>query len=242
MDGVIVTADSADVLEGLFACRPLVEAFERLIVVDNASTDRSARITEKAGAVLVSFTNRVGYGSAVNAGAQATSGACFGVLNPDIRFFDPRTVRNLELAMEDPAVALVAPALELPDGRTQDSARQVPTPFDLVLRRRLRRERGAIWHGGDVPWVVGACFVVRRAAYDAVEGFDERYFLYFEDIDLCVRLRREGWKVRFDPSVRVLHHHQAESRQSLTSWSTRTHIRSAARFYRANPKYLVLRS
>jgi len=74
-----------------------------------------------------------------------------------------------------------------------------------------------------------------------VRGFDEGFRLYFEDVDLCVRLQRRGWRIMFDPDVRVSHHHRASSRQSLTGWSTRQHVRSAMRFYRRYPRHVVSR-
>jgi N-acetylglucosaminyl-diphospho-decaprenol L-rhamnosyltransferase len=131
--------------------------------------------------------------------------------------------------------------LLLPDGRIQDSARQIPTPLDLLLRRRFDRERGAVRESGDVPWVVGACFLVRREAWEAVGGFDERYFLYFDDVDLCWRLWLAGYKTRLDAGVQAHHRLGQASRTTLLGWSARRHIASATRFYRANPRFLFTR-
>jgi N-acetylglucosaminyl-diphospho-decaprenol L-rhamnosyltransferase len=153
-------------------------------------------------------------------------------------------VERLTRHFDQEGVGLVAPALKLPSGELQDSAREIPTPLDLLLRRRSHSQakRGAIWREGDVPWVVGACFVVRRGAWDAVGGFDPAYFLYFEDVDLCWRLRCAGWSTYLDTAVVVRHHFQGASRGSLFSGRTRRHIASAARFYRQNPRFLVTRS
>src|SRR6202035_914154 len=205
MDAVTVTNNDGQDLERLLRCRPLREAFDRLIVVDNVSTDGSAELAREAGAVLVSRRERGGYGSCVNLGAHEVRGEAFAVLNPDITFSSSDVVARLERHLEDPSVGLVAPALLLPDGRLQDSARQIPTPLDLLLRRRLDRERGVVRESGDVPWVVGACFVVRRDAWEAIGGFDERYFLYFEDVDLCWRLWRAGYKKRLDAEGQAHH-------------------------------------
>jgi GT2 family glycosyltransferase len=164
------------------------------------------------------------------------------VLNPDIAFDEHGVVERLYRHLEDPGVGLVAPALVLPDGRIQDSARHIPTPLDLLLRRHFAAERGAIWDGGEVAWVVGACFLVKREAWDAVGGFDERFFLYFDDVDLCWRLRQAGWSTYVDTSVKVRHAFGAQSRRPLWAKRTRHHIVSAARFYRENPRFLVRRS
>jgi GT2 family glycosyltransferase len=239
MDAVIVTHNSGEHLEQLLTCDPLRTAFDRLIVVDNCSSDGSAEMAHQAGALVLACTERQGYGTCVNLGALETSGESFAVLNPDILFASDDVVDHLERHLLDPGVGLVAPALVLPAGRVQDSARRIPTPIDLILRRCGQRERGAVRDTGDVPWVVGACFVVSRAAWDEVGGFNERYFLYFEDVDLCWRLWRAGFRVRFDAGVRVRHQHNADSRKSLLGWAARRHLASAARFYANHPRFVL---
>jgi N-acetylglucosaminyl-diphospho-decaprenol L-rhamnosyltransferase len=238
LEAVTVTTNDAPILEGLLDCAPLRRCFDRLVVVDNASTDGSAALARARGAEVVRVT-RGGYGASVNRGARELSGQFLCVLNPDIRFFDDRFGPSLLHHFDDPRVGLVAPALRLRDGRLQDSARVTPTPVDLVMRRWVAPQLGAVRTAGDVDWVVGACFVVRREAWEAVGGFDERFFLYFDDVDLCQRLRRAGWRVRFDPAYEVEHAHQGASRRSLTSFATRQHMRSAARFFARNPRYAL---
>jgi GT2 family glycosyltransferase len=166
-------------------------------------------------------------------------GDFFVAMNPDIRFFGDDVVPRLAHHFMHRQVGLVAPALELPDGRTQDSARRTPTPMNLLFRRWIGQERGWIRRGGDVEWIVGAFWMIRRAAWEAVGGCDERYFLYFEDVDLCHRLRGAGWTVRYDPTVRIEHAFQAASRRDLRSWAARQHLRSAARFFADHPRYLL---
>jgi GT2 family glycosyltransferase len=241
MDAVTVTTTDAADIERLLACRPLREDFDRVIVVDNASEDGSREIAERGGAAVVRRQQRGGYGACINAGAREARGEFLAVVNPDILFHQGRVVDRLMGHFDDPRVAIVAPALELPDGRLQDSAREFPTPLDLVLRRFSDPERGAVREAGDVHWTVGAFWLVRRSAWDAVGGFDEAYFLYFDDVDLCSRLRRAGWKVRFDPSIRVLHNFGAASRLGLLAWATRHHIRSATRFFVRNPRHVLTR-
>lgn len=236
----MTTNDRAD-LERLLSCGPLRAAFERLIVIDNVSTDGSPELARQAGAEVISLHRRCGYGSCVNAGAREATGSRFAVLNPDILFESADVVPRLERHLDHPGIGLVAPALVLPDGRLQDSARHIPTPVDLVLRRRVSPDRGAISVSGEVPWVVGACFVVRRDAWEAVGGFDERYYLYFDDVDLCWRLRQAGWSTVLDSGVHVYHRYDRASRKSLFGFATRQHIRSAGRFYARNPRFLLSR-
>lgn len=238
LDAVTVSTNDAHQLAGLLANAPLLRCFRRIIVVDNESTDGSAELARSAGATVVRC-RRSGYGAAVNAGARLAQGTHLAVLNPDIRFFADDVVARLMRSFTDPAVGLVGPALQLLDGRLQDSARRTPTPLNILLRRRIDRDNGAIRAGGDVDWVVGACFIVRRDVWEVVGGFDEAYFLYFDDVDLCARVRRAGFKVRFDPTVVVQHAWQGASRRSLAAPATRHHLRSALRFFARNPRCLL---
>jgi N-acetylglucosaminyl-diphospho-decaprenol L-rhamnosyltransferase len=238
MDAVTVSTNDERHLEGFFTNDAILRSFDRVIVVDNESEDRTYAIAAGAGATVVR-RKRGGYGAAINTGAELTYGSHFAVLNPDIRFFRDDVVTRLMRHFDDPSVGIAAPALELLDGRLQDSARRTPTPMNLVLRRRVVREAGAVREAGDVDWVVGACFIVRRDVWESVGGFDESYFLYFDDVDLCTRVRQLGWSIRFDPAVVVQHAFQAASRKSLTAPATRHHMRSALRFFRRNPRYLL---
>jgi len=233
-----VSTDDARHIRGFVDCEPLRAAFERIVVVDNACTDESPDLARAAGCEVVRC-ERSGYGAAINHGARELKGDFFAVLNPDIRLFGADTVARLAHHFMHPQVGLVAPALELVDGSLQDSARRTPTPANLLFRRWIGAERGWVRRGGDVEWTVGAFWLVRREAWERIGGFDERYFLYFDDVDLCHRMRTAGYSVRFDPTVRAQHAFQAASRRPLTAWATRHHIRSAMRFFVEHPRYLV---
>jgi len=238
IDAVTVSTNDAHHLEGFFANEPLLRSFRRIIVVDNDSSDGTAELASSAGATVVR-RGRGGYGAATNTGARLATGSHLAVLNPDIRFFSDEVVPQLMRHFDDPGVGLAAPALRLLDGRLQDSARRTPTPLNLMIRRRVDPDNGAVRGAGDVDWVVGACFIAGRDVWDAIGGFDESYFLYFDDVDLCTRVRQAGWTVRFDPSIAVQHAWQGASRKSLVAPATRHHIRSAARFFARNPRYLI---
>jgi GT2 family glycosyltransferase len=238
MDAVTVTTNDRAHIEGLLADALLMDSFDRVIVVDNASDDGSGELARDAGCVVVRKP-RGGYGEAVNAGARHVDGGFFAVLNPDIRFLSADTVPRLAHHFMHGQVGLVAPALQLLDGRLQDSARRTPTPLNLMFRRWIGDERGWVRRGGDVEWTVGAFWLVRREAWERIGGFDERYFLYFDDVDLCHRMRAAGWSVRFDPTTRAVHAFQGASRRPLTAWATRHHVRSAQRFFTEHPRYLL---
>ncbi len=221
-----------------------LSSFGRVIVVDNASTDDTRTAASEAGLEVISLPLNRGLGAAVNLGVERSEGDYFALLNPDVRFDTPDAVERLEEHLEDPSVGAVAPALVLPSGELQDSARRVPTPADLARRRIFGRTPDAVraTQPVGVDWAVAACLVVRRTAFEAIAGFNERYFLYFEDVDLGVRMRASGYRVLYDPTVTAFHAHRAASRTSLTSPEARAHIRSACTFYLRNPRFLIPRA
>lgn len=241
MDCVVVTYNSAADLRGFAECTTMLKSFARVIVVDNGSTDDSLEIARGAGFEVIERDTNDGYAAAANAGIRAANGPFVALLNPDIRVEDSALFENLESHFDDERVAIAAPALVLPDGSFQDSARNVPRPHELAWRRWAQAEHGAIRsdRARNVPWVVGACLVIRRTAFNAVAGFDSSYPLYFEDVDFCVRLGEAGWATVFDPTLSAIHFHRGDSRRTLFGPSTRRHARSAARFYRQHPKYIL---
>ncbi len=242
MDAVIVSYNSSADLQRQLDCLPLRAAFDRIVVVDNASGDDSVAVAETAGVEVIRRYGNDGLAAAINAGVADTDAELIAVLNPDILVDDVALIDRLEAAFADPSVGLVAPALVLPDGSLQDSARHVPSPTQLVSRRITGGTNGAVGRAaapGDVPWVVGAFFVVRRAAFESVGGFDTRYALYFEDVDFCVRLWSSGWRVQLDPSVRGRHEHQAASRRSWFGPAMRHHVSSAVKFFSHHPDLLL---
>ncbi len=240
MDALIVTHNSGEDLRSQLACRPLRNAFERIVVVDNDSVDDSVAIARAAGAEVVSRGRNDSLSAAVNEGAARMVGDLFALLNPDVELDSASAVLALERHFDDPAVGAVAPALRLPDGRLQDSARGVPTPRQLALRRILQQDLGAVRSDEpvDVDWVVAACLIVRRNAFQDIGGFDEGYRLYFEDVDFCVRLWSAGWAVRLDPTIVVRHEHRASSRSALGRPFVE-HVRSAGRFFSRHPDLLL---
>ncbi len=191
-----------------------------VVVVDNASSDGSleAVATADPAAVLVPTGVNLGYGTAVNRGMGRCSEELVLVCNPDL-VVDPGAPLALAAALEaDPAVAVVGPLIVDEGGATYPSARAFPSPAVAVLHaavslvrpdnrwsRTYRREQPGAPAEREADWVSGACMLVRRTAFASVGGFDEAYFMYVEDLDLCWRLRRAGWRVRYVPDARVLH-------------------------------------
>ncbi len=189
-----------------------------IVVVDNHSGDGSEEAL--AGAEAVTFLDtgaNLGFGAAANRGVAACTEGYVVIANPDLEV-EPGAVAALVAALEgDPGLAAVGPRIHTPDGRLYPSARRFP---DLVTavghavlglhdpdNRFSRAYKMADWDHGraDVDWVAGTCMAVRRSAFEAVGGFDEGYFMYVEDVDLCWRLAARGWRVGYEPDARVHH-------------------------------------
>jgi N-acetylglucosaminyl-diphospho-decaprenol L-rhamnosyltransferase len=243
MDAVIVTFNSSGDLGRLLASELTISSFDRIVVVDNASTDDTAEVAERAGVELVRLDQNLGLAAAINLGFRRTSGQGFALLNPDVRVSAAGDVERLARHLADERVGAVAPALVLPDDSLQDSARWTPTPFDLVARRITGEDRGAVraTEPVDVDWAVAAFLILQRSAFERIGGFDESYFLYFEDVELGHQLRAAGYTIVYDPTVRVRHDHAAASRGSLLAPATRHHMRSATRFYLRHPRSMLPR-
>ena len=266
---VLVNYNAGDELR--HALQSIVEAMGRTpweaVVVDNASTDGSAAIaTEFAPVVrLLRNAENVGFARGVNQGIAATRAPGVLIMNPDCRL--DRTAVNTLLAELNahPACAIAGPRILNPDGSVQGSARGDPNMWTGMfgrtgaLRRALpwlpiaRRNvvTGAAEDGREpsvaVDWVSGACMLARREALEAVGGFDERYFMYWEDADLCRRLRARGFHVRYVPAA-VAVHNVGHSSRTAQAASIRAFHASAYLYYAThvapgawNPKRLIAR-
>jgi N-acetylglucosaminyl-diphospho-decaprenol L-rhamnosyltransferase len=192
-----------------------------IVVVDNASTDGSAAALTSAlpgAARIVAAPGNVGYARGANIGISVTDEPFVAVLNGDTEL-GPGVAAAMIAALEaDPRVGAVGPRVLNLDGSVYPSARTDPGLFvaaahamlGLVWRtnpwtRRYRQLDVDPSRARDVDWVSGAALWLRREALDDVGGWDERYFMYMEDVDLCLRLRRAGWRVRYEPAGEVVH-------------------------------------
>jgi N-acetylglucosaminyl-diphospho-decaprenol L-rhamnosyltransferase len=188
-------------------------------VVDNGSDDGSPQAARDHApwARLLQPENNLGFGRAVNLVARHTRSEWLACANADVAL-EPGALTALLDAGADQRVGCVAPRLVLPDGSTQSSLHSLPTiPFTLALNLGLYRlgagiadrllipGRYDLERPRDAPWAVGAFLLVRRSAFDDVGGFDERQWMYAEDLDLGWRLRQAGWRTRYEPRARVLH-------------------------------------
>ena len=184
------------------------------------------------GAEIQIITNQSpkGFGANHNAAFHHCEGDIYCVVNPDIRLdSDPFPV--LQHTLHDAAVGVVGPLVRDPSGNVEDSARHFPNASSLA-RKLFRRQRGPDYppRGAPAPvdWVAGMFMAFRSDAFRAVGGFDERFFLYYEDVDICRRLRARGLATLYCPSVSVIHDARRASRRNLGLMAI--HAASAARY------------
>jgi len=157
----------------------------------------------------------------------------FCVLNPDISL-PAGTFANLLKYVGDsqPKLALVAPAVISAKGEIEDSARKVPTPT-IILLKAIHLLFGISTRAHVIPknpdWVAGMFMLFRAEVFENIGGFDERYHLYYEDVDICCRLRASGYDLQYCPEVKIKHHAQRSSHRELRylAW----HAISMLRFF-----------
>jgi GT2 family glycosyltransferase len=219
VDAVIVSYRSAATLRG--CVEPLAGmAGVRVTVVDNASPDDSlATIADLEAVDAVRAPRNGGFGYGCNLGAARGTAPYLLFVNPDARL-DAAAVDALAAALDaDPSTGLVAPRILDETLDLAWSLRRFPRHRStfaqaLFLHRvwplaswtdELIRDKPAYERPGMPEWVSGACMLVRRDAFEAIGGFDERFFLYCEDTDLCRRLWHAGHRVRFEPAAEARH-------------------------------------
>lgn len=172
-----------------------------------------------------------GFGENHNAAFSLAKGAFFCVLNPDIRL-NNNPFEILLASLKDPAVGVVAPLVLGEGGEIEDSARRFPTPLKIFCKL-LGRCRGGDYVIGEATvhpdWVGGMFMLFPRNVFARLGGFDQRYFLYYEDVDLCARLRLSGYEAAICPQARVIHHAHRSSHRSLRY--LRWHLTSMLRFF-----------
>lgn len=192
-------------------------AEDEIVVVDNASTDGSPELVARRfpAVRLIALPSNIGFGAANNRGAEVARGERLLLLNPDA-WLAEGSLEPLRAALaRDPALGAVAPQLYYPDGRPQFTWAPDTGVFGEAIQKLRNPFEARTWNHRLLPallrrltgpgWLTAACLLVRRAAFEAIGGFDEEIFLYFEDVDLCRRLRHEGWRLELVAAARAFH-------------------------------------
>lgn len=218
VDIVVVSYNSRSYLcESIVSLTGLADV--NVIVVDNASPDGSLESISGLRVTAIQRDENRGFAAGCNDGWNAGEAPYVLFLNPDASI-DEHSLRVLvEVLERNSSVGLVAPRIERADGTLAWSQRRFPrvrTTFAralfvhrlLPLARwadELVRDTAAYGEPGSPEWVSGACVLVRRTALEKIAGWDDGFFLYGEDIDLCRRLREQGYDLRYEPSARAVH-------------------------------------
>ena len=255
---VSVVVISYNTRERLLACLAAVETRVSLphevIVVDNASADGSAAAVRARfpSATVIENAENVGFSRANNQGLRRARGAYALILNSDAEVAAGGVEALAALLDDRPDVGIAGPRTRFADGRIQVSFGPMLAPRAEWRQRRLvqgvgRGDPGALRQAEalaatehEPAWVSGSCMLARRRAIDAVGLFDEGFFLYEEDVDLCLRVRAAGWRVVYTPAAEAVHHLGSSMDRGAGLEYHRSHIRFYAKHHGWGPR-LVLR-
>lgn len=227
-----------------------------VIVVDNASADGSADMVAADFPVvrLIRSGKNLGFAGGNNPGFKIAKGRYFLLLNSDAYLLPGTFGSTVHYMNEHPECGILGVRLVSPDGSMQPSARMLPSPWFkfLVMSGISSRFPGSRLLGGpDFPWwdhgetravgwVPGAFFLIRREVTEKIGYLDERYFMYFEEIDFCLQTQRSGWKVIFFPGASVIHlggQSSSATKKRITAGGKQLihlRIKSEFRYYRKN--------
>jgi len=191
-----------------------------ILVIDNHSEDDSIgvlrnRLSGFSSVHILESPRNIGFGRGYNLGVRHAKGRYVLVNNPDKRLELDGVERLVAKIEQDETIGILAPTLLHHDGTRRLSARAYPRPLDVIAKRtflsRFLRKRMAQYlllnenleQEHDVDWIVGGCFLMRKDLYRQLGGFDDRFFLFFEDTDLCRRCRELSRRVVYFPAVRA---------------------------------------
>ena len=228
LDVVIVTYNSAPVIGDLLDSLPaaLGGLSADVVVVDNGSADGTADLLAQRDDCRVVRSANVGYAGGINRGVrEAGQAEAILILNPDVRL-TPGSVLPMLETLRSPGTGLVVPQLRSPSGAVEPSLRRTPT----VLRALGLSATGAAAlsehvHVSDtdsyarphpVDWATGAVVLMSRACFDRLGGWDESFFLYSEETDVCLRARDAGLVTRYEPRAVAVHIGGSSGRTDLT--------------------------
>ena len=249
---VVVSWNSASDLATCLGSLAHVTLPVEVVVVDNASTDGSADIARavRPAVTVIEAGDNLGFARASNRGWRATSASFVLFLNPDA-VLEAGAVEALVALLESrPDVGIVGPATFNRDGTPQVSFGPDLTPLaewrqsGLVRAVRARdpetlRTLGAtIAREQEPDWISGSCLLARRSLLERLSGFDERFFLYEEDVDLCARARASGSRVVFTPAARVTHG-LGRSMEKASDRARLEYARSHLLYYRKHRGWLA---
>ncbi len=221
---------------------PDARARFQLILTDNMKDELPDQDSSGwASLRILRNERRLGFAENHNNAFRRAQGDYFVILNPDLVFEKP-ILELLLSSLHDHKADLIAPQIVDETGAVQDSYRPLPTPFELIQRRLpgytfkpYQPDAGGIVRP---DWIAGMFWLMRSETYRQLGGLDEKFFLYFEDVDFCSRARLGGKRIMVDTSIQVRHDAQRSSRRKL--YFLYLHAKSALRFF-LSPVYRRVR-
>ena len=224
-----------------------------IIFVDNNSTDESITYLEKAEKQnlikLIKSPKNLGFGRANNLGAKNAKGKYILIMNNDITVEKDLLQKMVDYMENHHEIGILAPKLVYHSGHVQDSCRRIMKFSDLIAKRTPLKFLPYFRHRCDnylmrdfdhdktqeVDLLVGAFLLMPKKVFDEVGGFDERYFLFMEDFDLCRKVWAKGYKVVYFPEVEAIHYHKRLSGGSILGQLTKKvfwiHVSSAFKYF-----------
>jgi GT2 family glycosyltransferase len=203
-------------------------------IFDNANDDLLREYCSKNNFNYYCVNKNIGFGRGHNYVISRTcqSGDVYLFINPDILIDGSSVVKILTLLKSDSSFGLVSPKLVYPDGKAQNICRKLPSIIDLIGRRLIpvifKHESIDVSSLCSVPFIHGACLFVKTEVINKIGGFDPRYFLYMEDLDLCRRIA-EDYEVVYFPEVIAIHEHGRGSRKNI--FLLLLHLISAIKYF-----------
>lgn len=256
MDIVIVSWNvSAAVRQCLISIRQHAST-ANVVVVDNASTDGTVAMVgrEFPEITVIRNSRNVGFARACNQGAALGKQSVILFLNPDAQLCSDAGDMLQTMFEEQPFVGIIGPKILNIDGSVQPSVRRFPTPlsflWELLKLKRLLPGLGVLRKNHmeefryntlrAVDQVMGAAFAVRRSLYETLQGFDERFFIWFEEVDFCYRAHILGWLIFFVPDLTVIHRRGASFEQRSIVWRYLRYSQSGIIYFWLRKRYFAL--
>jgi GT2 family glycosyltransferase len=219
-----------------------------VIVVDNNSSDGTSKFLRKKFPVIKLIINKKkeGFAHNCNLGIKQSESNFVMLLNPDTVMV-PGAIEKLYFFLKKhPKVGICGPQLRFPNGQIQMSCRKFPTWKTAIVRRspfrrffiNSKENKHHLGYDVDhsktqsVDWLLGACMLIRKKTIEDIGLFDEKYYLYVDDIDYCYRAWKKGWEVWYVPDSLIIHHHLAESDKKLLSIFSWYHLKSMWWYFR----------
>jgi N-acetylglucosaminyl-diphospho-decaprenol L-rhamnosyltransferase len=242
---IIINYNTCEELQGCLGSIKLEEAGEVIVVDNNSSDDSVAMVKSKYPWVtLLANKTNVGYGAAANQAIASCTAKYVLLLNSDT-LLQRGALRALSIYLDlHPRAAILGPRLVNPQGKQQPSCHPFPTPLNTLVHMSILSQLSGYLpffrnryfynppplHARVVPWVHGAAMAISRKAFEAVGGFDEAFFMYCEEVDLCYRLHTVAWQVHFAPVTTVVHVGGASTMQRRTEMGVQV-FASLMQFY-----------